>query len=133
MVHVLLHFKLNKTKFKNRHTMKKTILGCFLIASMGAMAQSSTKENKATHATDEGTCAFTMADGKMMMVVDGKTVTMEKEMKTKNGDVVMLDGTVKSSNGKSIKMKNGDCIDMSGKMIWVKNEQINDIDKPSHK
>lgn len=104
--------------------MKKIILGCFLLGSLGSMAQTKPLENKSDSHKEESACAFTMADGKMMMVVDGKTVTMDKEMKTKNGAIVMVDGTIKSSNGKSVKLKNGDCMDMSGKMIWVKNEQI---------
>jgi hypothetical protein len=104
--------------------MKKMIFGCCLLVSMGAFAQRKSQEIKATSQKEESECAFTMANGKMMMVVDGKTVIMDKEMKTKNGATVMLDGTIQSSNGKSVKMKNGDCVDMSGKMIWVKNDQI---------
>jgi uncharacterized Zn ribbon protein len=107
--------------------MKKIILGCLLFASIGSFAQS--QENKTTHDKEEKTCAFTMADGKMMMIVDGKTVTMDKEVKTKNGSMVMVDGTVKTADGKSVKMKNGDCMDLSGKMIWVKNEQIENTTK----
>lgn len=59
-----------------------------------------------------------------MMVVDGKSIIMDNEMTTKNGTVVMMDGTVKMKNGKTMKMKYGDCIDMAGKMIVVKNTQI---------
>lgn len=109
--------------------MKKIILGCFLLACLGSAAQKQQQENKAIQHKEENTCAFTMADNKMMMVVDGKTIIMDKEMKTKDGAIVMMDGTVKSSNGKSIQLKNGDCMDLSGKMIWVRNEQIDKPDK----
>lgn len=108
--------------------MKKMILVCFLFGALTSVAQSSHEENSTT--SNRRNCAFTMADGKMMMVVDGKRVIMDKEMKTKDGVTVMVDGTVKSSNGKSVKMKNGDCMDMTGKMIWVDNDQI---DNKNHK
>ena len=35
-----------------------------------------------------------------------------------------MDGTVKMKDGKAIQMKEGDCMDMTGKMILVKNSQI---------
>jgi hypothetical protein len=106
--------------------MKKIISGCIMFMSLGSIAQTQSPE----HANDrkdqnrkESPCAFTMANGKMMMIVDGKTVVMDKEMTTRNGAIVRIDGTVKTGD-KTVKMKNGDCMDMSGKMIWVKNEQI---------
>ena len=69
-------------------------------------------------------CTVRMENGKMMMVVDGKTVVMDKQMTTKNGAIVMMDGTVKRKDGKTVKMKNGECMDMSDKIIVVKNNQI---------
>ena len=69
-------------------------------------------------------CNIKMENGKILMLVDGKTVVMDKEMTTKNGAVVMMDGTVKRKDGKTIKMKNGECMDMSDKIIVVKNSQI---------
>ena len=38
--------------------------------------------------------------------------------------IVQLHLTVKMKGGKTMKMKEGDCMDMSGKMIVVKNSQI---------
>lgn len=74
-------------------------------------------------------CTVKMENGKMMMVVDGKTVVMDKQMTTKNGAVVMMDGTVKRKDGKTTKMRNGDCMDMSDKIIVVKNNQIKEDSK----
>jgi hypothetical protein len=108
--------------------MKKIILGCILFMSLGSIAQTQSSEHKNGQEDQnkkKGPCAFTMTNGKMMMVVNGKTVVMDKETTTKNGTIVQTDGTVKTKD-KTVKMKNGDCMDMSGKIIWVKNEQINE-------
>ena len=90
--------------------------------------KNSSKEYQKNDNTNKD-CAMTMANGKMMMVVDGKTVVMEKQMTTKNGSVVMMDGTVKTKDGITTKMKNGDCMDMSDKMIVVKNTQVKENSK----
>lgn len=108
--------------------MKKIILVCALTTLyFGLFAQSGATKTKKDNGMDkkyDKDCAMTLANGKMMMIVDGKTVVMDKEMTTKNGTVVMMDGTVKMKDGKTMKMKESDCIDMSGKMIVVKNTQI---------
>jgi len=130
--------------------MKKLILVCaFTAIYFGSFAQKDSTRNKTNYGIDNKNdnqkkstykqdqkndntnknCAMTMTNGKMMMVVDGKTVIMDKEMTTKNGTVVMMDGTVKMKGGKTMKMKEGDCMDMSGKMIMVKNNQIKETSK----
>lgn len=57
-----------------------------------------------------------MKDGKMMCMKGGKTMAMDKDMTMKDGTTVMKDGTVKMKGGKTMKMKNGESIDMDGKM-----------------
>ena len=57
-----------------------------------------------------------MKDGKMMVMKDGKSMMMDKEMMMKNGTTVMMDGTVKMKDGKTMMMKEGDMMDMAGKM-----------------
>jgi hypothetical protein len=52
-----------------------------------------------------------------MMMKDGKMMTMmamDKTMTMKNGAMVMTDGSVKMKDGKTMKMANGDCMDMDG-------------------
>ena len=68
-----------------------------------------------------------MKDGKMMVMKGGKTGMMDKDMTMKNGATVMKDGTVKMKDGKTMMMKEGDMMDMSGKMEKMKTE------KPTHK
>lgn len=69
----------------------------------------------------EGECTFKLVNGKVMKMMDGKTVALDKTMTTKNGTTVMTDGTMKTKEGKTMKMKEGECMDMSGKMIEAKN------------
>ena len=57
-----------------------------------------------------------MQDGKMMCMMDGKEMAMDKEMTAKNGTKIMPDGTCMMKDGKKMMMKNGDCCDMNGNM-----------------
>lgn len=114
--------------------MKKLILlGAFIGISVCSFAQEDTKKDadkKTKYDTDQKikddnkSCTLTMKNGKMMMIVDGKTVVMDKEVTLQNGTVVSMDGNLKSTDGKITPIKEGTCIDMSGKMILVKNTQI---------
>ena len=61
-----------------------------------------------------------MEDGKMMSMMGGKTMAMDKDMTMKNGTMVMTDGTVKMKDGKTMMLKNGDCVMMSGKVEHMK-------------
>lgn len=57
-----------------------------------------------------------MMNGKMQMQKNGKTMPMEKDMTLTNGTQVMTDGMCKMKDGTSMNMKEGDMIDMNGKM-----------------
>ena len=57
-----------------------------------------------------------MKDGKMMVMKDGKTTPMEKDMVLENGTKCMVNGECTMKDGKKMQMKNGDCMEMSGKM-----------------
>jgi hypothetical protein len=63
-----------------------------------------------------------MKDGKMMMKVDKDWVTMDRDM-TMGGTTVKTDGTVKLSDGGTIKLMEGDCVDENGK-IFDKNKKM---------
>jgi uncharacterized protein YdeI (BOF family) len=67
-----------------------------------------------------------MKGGKMMVMHDGKTMVMDKDMPMGNGMIVMKDGTVKTKDGNTIKMKEGDSMLMNGKMIKGRTK----MDKP---
>lgn len=57
-----------------------------------------------------------MKDGKMWTMKGGKTMEMTQPATMNNGTTVMADGTVKTKEGKTMMMKEGDCMYMSGKM-----------------
>ena len=58
-----------------------------------------------------------MKDGKMLKMESGKTMLMEKEITMKNGTVCKPDGQCITTDGQKIMMKEGDCMDMNGK-VW---------------
>ncbi len=68
-------------------------------------------------------CVY-MKDGKMMEMMDGKTMMMDKDMTMKNGTMVMTDGSVKMKDGSAKTMKDGQCVDMNGKMTMMKKEDM---------
>jgi uncharacterized Zn ribbon protein len=58
-----------------------------------------------------------MKDGKMMVMMDGKSMMMDKEMTMKNGNKVMKDGTVMMKDGSKMMMKDGEMMSMEGMMM----------------
>ena len=54
-------------------------------------------------------------DGKMMQIKDG-TMSMDSAMTMKNGTKCMPSGECIMKNGKKMMMKDGQCMDMNGKM-----------------
>jgi Pyruvate/2-oxoacid:ferredoxin oxidoreductase gamma subunit len=84
---------------------RATFLAFAIFLSVNVFAQAS-KEN-----------AITMKQGKMMIITDGTATEMKKDHVTSNGTMFKVDGTVVSNTGTSIKMKNGDKLDMNGKKL----------------
>ncbi len=86
--------------------------GVFAQEKMDDKMQMDKKEQKMDMKKDH----LMMMDGKMQMQKDGKTMPMDKDMTLTNGTQVMKDGMCKMKNGTTMTMKNGDMIDMNGKM-----------------
>jgi len=61
-----------------------------------------------------------MQNGKMVMVKDGNTMPINKDMTMKNGTILMTNGKYKMKNGTAMMMKEGDMMDMNGGMITTK-------------
>ncbi len=57
-----------------------------------------------------------MKDGKMMMMKDGKEMAMEKEMTMKDGSKIMTDGIMVMKDGKKMSLSDGDMVMMDGTM-----------------
>lgn len=128
--------------------MKKLIIvGMLLSAQMISFGQTDTTQNKKGYKDTEKMyedkpekeigkqkpqptdtlqkdCAITMINGKVMVTTDGKTVAMTNETRTANGNIVMVDGTVKLTDGNTFQMENGDCIDISGKMVPISESSV---------
>ena len=97
------------------HMKKLMILIVALTLSVGAFAQEK-MNHKMDSKMDMKTDHFMMEGGKMMMIKNGETMSMDKDMTLRNGTVVKMDGTVKKKNGKSMKLKDGQMIYVNGKM-----------------
>ena len=69
-----------------------------------------------------------MQNGKMMVVKNGNMMPMEKDMTLRNGTKFMVDGTCMTKDGKKTMMKEGEMMDMDGKMMMVSKK-----DKKSNK
>lgn len=53
-----------------------------------------------------------MKEGEMVVIKDGKETKMVKNIKLPDGNIVMTDGTVKMPDGNSVKLKNGEYINL---------------------
>ena len=89
----------------------------FMIISLGATAQSPAK-------TIVMKDCVMMKDGKMMVMKEGKIMPMNKDMVMKNGTKCMTNGECITKDGKKMMMKNGDCMEMSGKMCTDKMKKM---------
>jgi hypothetical protein len=96
----------------NPNTGNKNVSGSAKNSKDSTMKQTSGKySNKST------IDCCKLENGKMMCTKEGKTKPMEKSIRLKNGTVVMTDGTLKSKDGKTTQLKDGECVDMKGDMI----------------
>jgi len=68
-------------------------------------------------------CAVTMTNGKMMIEKSGQFMVMDKDMVMRNGTIISLDGTVRTKDGATIRIQEGDCLDRSGRIV-VKDMRI---------
>jgi hypothetical protein len=96
---------------------KKTIsvmLASMLMLLLSFTANNAFAQTKAKHTMMKDCCM--MKDGKMMVMKNGETMPMEKNMTMKNGTMVMTTGECTMKGGKKMMMKEGDCMEMSGKM-----------------
>lgn len=119
---------------QKKNYMKK-ILVLFIATSLsyGAFAQATSNKNQdkmMTESKDMMNKNFVMMkDDKMMVCKNGETMPMTKEIKLKNSTTVMPDGSVKTKEGKTIQMKNGEAMDMKGNMTWMKDDKMMDEKK----
>ena len=102
--------------------MKKMIFafGLMIIGS-GVFAQTSKKMKS----------CYVMENGKVMSLKNGKEMTMGKSMMLSNGATVMTDGTVKMKDGTTTMLKEGQYVDMNGKMGMISDMKMEKMKKDS--
>ena len=61
--------------------------------------------------------AVMMKEGKMIVMKDGKATAMDKDLDLANGDRIMIDGTIKTKDGTTRQLQEGEGVYMDGKMI----------------
>ena len=94
--------------------MKKFIL---LFAFFALAAGVSAQESKKTKDY------VLMKDGKMLVIKDGKTTVMEKDMILNDGTKVMPDGKVMMKDGSTKILKEGESLTMDGKAGKIKKKE----------
>jgi hypothetical protein len=61
-----------------------------------------------------------MMNGKMMVMKHGMSMDLKSDTTLKNGTKVMTDGTVKTKDGKTVMLKEGECLYGDGKIKAMK-------------
>ena len=61
-----------------------------------------------------------MQNGKMMVVKDGKLTMLEKDVTLSNGTMIMINGSYMEKGGSKMMLREGQHIDMMGKIIPMK-------------
>ena len=100
--------------------MISTLFVFTLVIVLSLTAGNAFAQTKSTTKTAKDSCTMKdgcmMKDGKMMLMKSGAMMPMTKNMTMKNGTKVMTNGECTMKDGTKMKMKEGDCMDMEGKM-----------------
>ena len=98
---------------KNKKMLARMFASMLMLVVVFA-ASNSSAQTKAKPAMMKDCCM--MEGGKMMCMMDGKKMPMDKDMTMKNGTMCMKNGECIMKDGTKMKMKEGECMDMNGKM-----------------
>ncbi|MCX6273859.1 MAG: hypothetical protein NTV09_01460 [Bacteroidetes bacterium] len=79
-------------------------------------SNSQTDQDKMQNHSD----GYMMQNGKMMIVKDGKMTRMENDITLANGTTIMSNGNYMKKGGTKVMLKEGEHIDLSGKMPSMK-------------
>jgi hypothetical protein len=66
---------------------------------------------------DQSHDGYRMQNGKMMVSKNGTTTAMENEMTFSDGSVLKSDGTIIRKDGTKLKIKDGEYVDLTGKVV----------------
>ncbi|MBC8984963.1 hypothetical protein H9X96_04150 [Pedobacter sp. N36a] len=92
------------------------MLTCSTVVAQDTIMHKKMKTHKMSPPKDH----IMMKDGKMWVMKNGKHTELKEPMTLENGTMVMADGTVKMKDGNTMMLKNGNSIDMMGKVMPMK-------------
>lgn len=69
-------------------------------------------------------CIVMMQNGEVKQMKEGRAVAMEKQITLENGAVVKTDGMVTLNDGRTVRIKEGECVDKSGKVSPMKDAKM---------
>ena len=100
--------------------MKKVIM--FLLVAgtctTAAVAQDSTKSaTPKTEKSHEMKDCVAMKDGKVVVMKGTNVTVLDKDLTLPNGTTIKADGSVKMADGTAMQLKEGEALDMEGKLI----------------
>ena len=90
-----------------------------------ATAQSSKAAPK-MQTVNQGKDYVILKDGKAHLVKGGTSTELQNDMTLPNGTIISTTGTVKSSEGTTLQLKEGEKLDLDGKMIMKSDEMKKD-------
>ncbi|HXB44437.1 MAG TPA: DUF6799 domain-containing protein [Puia sp.] len=100
--------------------MKKFLFAALLmIIGYGGFAQTSKPMND----------YYVMKDGKVISMKGGKEATLAKTTKLSNGEMIMKDGNVKMKDGSMMMLKEGQYVDVNGKMGMLMDDKMDKMGK----
>lgn len=105
--------------------MKKLLIAVFaVVLSTGAFAQETqpAKDTIPTEQKVQKKNGYLMKESKMWTLKDGVKSEQTDDVTLANGTIVMANGTVKSTDGQTVTLKNGQFIDLDGKITEWKED-----------
>ena len=107
--------------------MKNVFLTLFALAlSFGVFAQDTipAKDTVPTEQKTQKKDIYVMKDSKMWQIKAGEKSELTEDVTLANGTIVMANGTVKSTDGQTTTLKNGQFVDLDGKIGEWKDDSI---------
>ena len=100
---------------------------CLLFAgSLTAVATAQNVKAPKSHTLQQSKDYIILKDGKINLVKGSNITPIESDMTLTNGTVISTNGSVKSSEGTTVLLKEGEKIDLDGKMIMKTDESKKD-------
>ncbi len=97
--------------------MKKLLICLLFTGSLTAVAKARNGAILNIHYMQQVKDYLIMKGGKMHLAKGGNITSLENELTLPNGTTISINGIVKSSEGTTLQLKEGEKIDMDGKIM----------------